>query len=135
MPQQTDPNLQAPPASTAPVFFACGVFLDLNKEIARLFADASVKEEKGRKTRMLAKYPEFRMALITMKSGTRWDDHKTPARISVHLLRGRIHFHTPDGGFDLIAGQLLALNPGVIHSVDSLEDSAFLLTLSDVAGK
>ena len=84
---------------------------------------------------MLVKYAEFRIALVTMKAGSRWDDHKTPARIFVHVLRGRIRFHTPGGTFALASGQLLALDPGVVHSVDSVEDSAFLLTLSDAADR
>ena len=62
---------------------------------------------------------------------SRWDDHKTNARILINMLRGHIQFHTPSGAFDLRPGQLLALDPGIVHSVDASEESAFLLTLSD----
>lgn len=119
--------------STGP--FECGVFLDLNGQIDRLFSDTSVEPQAGRKTKMLARYAEFRIALVTMISGSRWSDHKTPARIFVQVLRGQIRFHTPGGTFELACGQLLTLDPGVVHSVDSVADSAFLLTLSDVAGR
>ena len=111
--------------------FEHGVFLDLNEQIERVFRDTLLSEESGRRTKMLAKYPEFRIALVAMRSGSRWDDHKTPARIFVQVVRGRIRFSTPDSTFELGTGQLLALNPGVLHSVDCREDSAFLLTLSD----
>lgn len=78
---------------------------------------------------MLARYPEFRIALISMKAGTRWQDHKTNSRILAQVLCGQIQFHTPNEIFDLQAGQLLALNPDILHSVDAPEESAFLLTL------
>lgn len=128
-PQDSVPD--SPFRSPAP--FESGVFLDLNQQVDRIFNDSSVKDESGRKTKMLVKYAEFRIALVTMRSGSRWDDHKTPARIFVQLLRGQIRFHTSGRTFELACGQLLTLDPGIVHSVDAVEDSAFLLTLSDVA--
>ena len=105
--------------------------VDLNQEIARLQAKAS-SEESGRKSKMLVKHPEFRIVLITMRAGSRWEDHQTNARISVHVLRGNIRFHTANGTVDLRPGQLLTLAPSIVHSVDALEESAFLLTLASV---
>ena len=115
----------------SPTLFDCGAFINLNTEIDRLQADASFKEESGHKTKLLLKYPEFRIVLIFMRAASRWDDHQTKARIFIHVLRGHIQFHTPNGTFDLQPGQLLALDPGIMHSVDASEESAFLLTLSD----
>ena len=102
--------------------------VDLNWEIARLQSEAN--SESGRKSKMLVKHPEFRIVLITMRAGSRWEDHKTSVRICLHVLRGDIRFHTANGAFDLRPGQLLTLPPSVVHSVDALEESAFLLTLS-----
>lgn len=119
--------------STGP--FTSGFFIDLNEQIDRIFGDSSLNDESGRRTKMLVKYEEFRIALVTMRSGSQWSDHKTPARISVQVLRGQIHFNIPDGTFNLTRGQLLTPDPGVVHSVDSVEDSAFLLTLSDPANR
>jgi quercetin dioxygenase-like cupin family protein len=119
--------------SKIPDVFEYGVFVDLNDQIERLFTATSVKDEAGHKTKMLVKYPEFRVVLVTMRAATRWNDHKTQARISVQVLRGWIEFHVANATFDLRAGQLLTLDPGVIHRVDSAVDSAFLLTLSDPA--
>lgn len=103
--------------------------IDLNQEITRLEAEAS-SEESGRKSKMLIKHPEFRIVLITMRTGSRWEDHKTNARICLHVLRGDIRFHTANSTIDLRPGQLITLAPGVVHSVDAVEESAFLLTLS-----
>jgi len=115
------------PSSKIPGPFAHGIFVDLEEEIVRLCGE---KEEAGRGSKMLARYPEFRIVLITMKAAGRWEDHKTNSRIFVQGLRGHFHFHTPGGAFELRAGQMLTLDPGIVHSVDSREESAFLLVLS-----
>jgi quercetin dioxygenase-like cupin family protein len=87
------------------------------------------KEDVGCKSKMLVKLPEFRVVLVTMRTGMRWEKHKTNSRILVQTLLGHIQFHTPNGTFDLRVGQLLTVDPDVVHSVDSPEESAFLLTL------
>jgi len=102
----------------------------LNEETIRLRKDVSAREEAVHRTKMLVKHPEFRIALISMNSGSRWAEHKTNSRIAVQPLQGHIRFLTPGGNFELREGQLLTLDPGVPHSVESLEESAFLLTLS-----
>lgn len=122
-------------ASTAQSLFADGAFVDLDKEIDRLRRDTSSKTGAGRNTKMVIKYPEFRIVLITMNVGSKWEDHKTNSRIFVQVLRGQICFRTANNTFELSAGQLLVLDPGVLHSVESPQESAFLLTLSDVANR
>jgi len=131
-PQQSD---LAAPSSSSPAAFDYGVFIDLNERVTSMFGDASVKEEAGRKSKMLAKYPEFRIVLVTMRAGSRWNEHKTLSRIFVQVLRGHILFRAPHATFSLRTGQLLTLDPGIVHIVDSTEDSAFLLTLSGPASQ
>jgi quercetin dioxygenase-like cupin family protein len=130
--QKTEP---AAPSSNSPAPFDYGVFIDLNEQAIRMFDDGSVKEEAGRKSKMLVKYPEFRIVLVTMRAGSRWNEHKTPSRIFVQVLRGHILFRAPHATFNLRTGQLLTLDPGIAHSVDSTGDSAFLLTLSGPASQ
>ncbi|HKV93397.1 MAG TPA: cupin domain-containing protein [Candidatus Angelobacter sp.] len=130
-----EPHSELVSSSANPDALECRSFLDLNREIAQLQGDTSFREDAGRRSKMLAKYPEFRLVLVTMKPGTRWSDHKTSSRILVQVLRGRIRFHTPNAAFELRIGQLITLDPGVLHSVDSLEESAFLLTLSSAANQ
>ena len=125
-----DGSVEPKPGPTKSIKLETVTLVDWNAEIVRLAKDTSIREEAGHRTKMLVKHPEFRVALITMNSGSRWAEHKTNSRIAVQPLRGHIRFLTPGGNFDLREGQLLTLDPGIPHSVESLEESAFLLTLS-----
>jgi len=117
-------------SSSFPGLFDYGVFIDLDGRVASMFDDTSVKEEAGRRSKMLVKYRDFRIVLVTMRAGSRWNEHQTSSRIVVQVLRGSILFSAPHATFNLRTGQLLTLDPGTVHTVDSTEDSAFLLTLS-----
>ncbi|HKD82908.1 MAG TPA: hypothetical protein VKH81_24675 [Candidatus Angelobacter sp.] len=108
-----------------------GMLFDLNAEIASLeAAEDRATQGASRTTSMLVKYPGLRIALITMRAGATWDNHKTEARISVQPLRGQIKFKTPGSTVNLSAGQLLILDPAVPHAVEAIEESVFLLTLA-----
>ena len=90
----------------------------------------SWRRETGRSSKTLAKYPDFRIILVLMKANTRMNEHRTEGRISIHHLLGKICIHLPDQKVNLSAGQLLVLDCGMVHDVEALEESAFLLTVS-----
>lgn len=102
---------------------------DLQAELASVRQDPAFQHGSGRLQKMLVKGPGLRIALTVMKSGNEWTEHKTPSRIFVQPISGSIRFVWPDGEARLGAGQFLALDPGIPHSVEALEDAAFLLTL------
>ena len=106
-----------------------GVHFNLNHQITALMEEDRKQQNPSRTTKMLVKLPDLRIALITMRAGAKWEDHKTDARITVQLLRGKIQFNTAANTTDLAVGHLLVLDPGVLHSVEAIEESAFLLTL------
>jgi quercetin dioxygenase-like cupin family protein len=68
--------------------------------------------------------------LITLKADTRIPGHQAEGRISVHTLNGHIRLRALERTFDLPAGSLLALDRGLSHDVEVLEDSALLLTIA-----
>jgi len=103
---------------------------DLSKEIEQLRTKESWKREAGRSSETLVKQQDFRLVLILMKAGTRMGEHRAEGRISIHTLQGRICVHLRDQKLELPAGRLLALDCGLHHDVEALEESAFLLTIS-----
>lgn len=103
---------------------------DLPKEIEKLHTKESWGREAGRSSETLVKQDNFRVVLISMKAKTRMGEHRAEGRISIQTLQGRICIHLRDQQIELPAGRLLALDCGLHHDVESLEESAFLLTMS-----
>lgn len=103
---------------------------DLAKEIEQLRTKKSWELATGRSSETLVKQQDFRVILILMKANTRMDEHRAEGRISIHTLQGRICVHLRGQKLELPAGQLLALDCGLQHDVESLEESAFLLTIA-----
>ena len=102
---------------------------DLAKEVERLRQeDAWLKA--GHLAKTLVKRADVRIVLFVLKAGTRIEEHKTDASISIQALRGRLLLHLPGREVDLLAGHLLVLDRAVPHAVEAVEESAFLLSIS-----
>jgi quercetin dioxygenase-like cupin family protein len=104
--------------------------IDLQRELQQLRQQDSWQRETGRSSKTLAKYPDFRIVLILMKSGTRMRQHRTEGRISIQQLKGQVCIHLADRQVNVSTGHLLVLDCGVLHDVEALEESALLLTIS-----
>ncbi len=101
---------------------------DLTRELEQLHAEPAWNS--GQNARTLVKYDDFRVVLTALKAGARVPEHRTEGRISIHIVAGHIHVRAEGRTFDLPAGSLLALDRGLPHDVEALEESAFLLTIA-----
>jgi len=104
--------------------------IDLDRELQQLRREDSWQRQTGRSSKTLAKYPDFRIVLILMKGGTRMRQHSAEGRISIQQLKGQICIHLANRKVNVLAGHLLVLDCGVLHDIEALEESAFLLTIS-----
>lgn len=103
---------------------------NLSDELRCLREEDSFQRETGRNSKTLAKYPDFRIVLVLMKASSQMKEHHADARISIHTLRGKIRVHLPEEEVELAAGELMALDYGIRHDVEALEESAFLITIA-----
>ena len=78
----------------------------------------------------LVQYPDLQMTLRRMKPKTRIPEHYNPGRICVQIIFGHIRMHADGKTFDLLRGQCLVLDRAVVHDVEAVEESAFLLTVA-----
>ena len=101
---------------------------DLNEEIQKLQAEP--RWQAGHTARTVAKYPDLRVVLVVMKAGARLERHHTAGRISIQTLMGTLRLHLPCEQVDLPTGTLLALDREIVHDVEALGDSAFLLSIA-----
>lgn len=101
---------------------------DLPAEIDRLRAEAAWST--GQNARTLVKYEDLRVVLMAFQAKAHMPEHKSKGRLSVHVLSGHIRLRAMGRTFSLRPGGLLAIDQGVPHEVDALEDSALLLTIA-----
>jgi quercetin dioxygenase-like cupin family protein len=83
----------------------------------------------GHNAKTLVKHPDFRVVLIVLKAGARMHEHSTDQCVTIHALSGHLRVHLPARTLDLTQGALLALEQTVVHDVEALADSVFVLSL------
>src|SRR2546423_15609969 len=104
---------------------------DLSKEIEELRKEDSWQRETGRSSRTLVKQQDFRIVLVLMKAHTRLTEHRANARISIQTILGRIQVRVRNQNIvELPVAGLLALDSSIPYDIESLRESAFLLTIS-----
>ena len=101
---------------------------DLMRELEQLHGEPEWSS--GQNARTLVKFDDFRIVLMTLRAQARVPGHQTKGRISIHTVVGRILVRAEGRTFDLQTGALLALDQGLSHDVEAVEDSAFLLTIA-----
>jgi len=104
---------------------------NIEQEIQKLKNAPAWQQAAERSSETLVKYEDFRIVLVAMKAESRMSHHHADGPISVQGIQGRIRLHLPEGqGVELGPGDILALERGLKHDVEALEESAFLLTIS-----
>jgi len=101
---------------------------DLERELEQLHREPGWSSGQNAKT--LVKYEDFRVVLTALKAHARLPGHQTEGRISIQTVAGHIQLRAQGRTFDLPTGRLLALDQGLSHDVEALEESAFLLTIA-----
>ncbi len=84
----------------------------------------------GRTARTLVKDQSLRVTLHLIAPGGAIAEHHADGPITVQVLRGAMSFRAGERDYELGEGDLLALDAGIRHSVQSPEGAAFLLTVS-----
>ena len=101
---------------------------DLLKEIAD--SEQQKPWQSGHNARTLFKKHDFRIVLITMEDAARMKQHHADGTISIHVLKGQIRVTIQGKPHDIAAGNLFTLAASIRHDVESVDESAFLLTIS-----
>jgi quercetin dioxygenase-like cupin family protein len=64
-----------------------------------------------------------------MKANTEMKEHRAEGRVSIQTIAGHLRLKLPTETVEVPAGHLLALDRGVVHDVEALAESVFLLTI------
>lgn len=95
-----------------------------------------IKEEKswkdGRRNAITVfKTNEMRIVLIALHEGSEMARHVADGIINVHVLEGRMQFKTDQQSVELAKGQMLVLHEEIFHSVKAIQETVFLLTVTN----
>lgn len=109
----------------------------MNEEFGQFDLDAEIRKSQaqkpwpaGKQAKTLVTNGGLRVALFTLEQGATIHEHQADGPITVQVLRGEIRFRALDQEHSLRAGELLTLGPSIKHAVESVGESAFLLTIS-----
>ena len=87
--------------------------------------------KKGSRNGMtLLKGQGLRVVLVAVRAGTTIPSHRADGPLSLQVVEGTIKFSAASQEVTLGEGQVLTLQAGIPHSVEAIEESAFLLTLA-----
>jgi quercetin dioxygenase-like cupin family protein len=104
---------------------------ELQPQIEELRADDSY-ERSGRLGRTLARSGRLRLVLVALNAGVEVGTHQADSPMTIQVVEGRIGFRIDGESHELRAGQVLFFEAGEAHDIRALDESALLLTLSDV---
>jgi quercetin dioxygenase-like cupin family protein len=101
---------------------------DIARELEQLQREPGWQSGQNAKT--LVKYDGLRVVLLALQARSRIPEHRTEGQISIQAITGHIRIHAQGRSFELRSGGLLALDRGLSHDVEAIEESALLLTLA-----
>lgn len=101
---------------------------DLPTELEQLRRQRNYQQS-GPAGRTLVKEPDLRIVVMALRAGARLQEHHASGPISLQVIEGTVRVGLPNNSIELAIGQLLAVEPGIRHDVEAIEDSAFLLTI------
>jgi quercetin dioxygenase-like cupin family protein len=100
--------------------------LDLTAALRQLRGEPHL-DTNGYRTVTLVHRDTLRVVLMAFDAGARMPEHDANGPVTLQVLRGRLRIGTPDGVIELVPGQLLALETGLSHDVEAVEESDLLL--------
>lgn len=124
-PGESSTSLVRLPHLAAPALKIC-----LPTAIKEQQKDKCHEQGSGRTATTLAKYPDFRIVLVSMAAKAKMQEHKAAGRVSIQTLSGCIRLRLLEQTVDVPAGHLLTLDCCVPHEVEALKPSTFLVTIA-----
>jgi len=101
---------------------------DLGSALLDLRAESHQSQHGHRHVTIFHRKP-VTQALFAFEPGGELADHAAGGLVTIHVLEGCLKVQAAEEVFELTAGRMMVLSPGVRHSVRADEPSAMLLTV------
>lgn len=105
------------------------LLIDLGEAVTELHGQSP--RGQNRQAVTLVKQGGLNVVLAHLHAGGRLAEHSAPGATTVQVLDGHVRVHVGDEALDVPGGRLVAFDARVRHTVEALEDSTLLLTLTD----
>ena len=102
--------------------------IDLPAAMARLRQERGPARNGHRQVTLFHRTPVSHV-LFAFDAGGSLPSHSANGLVTIHVLEGRLIIGADGHDHELRAGQVLVLNPDVLHAVHAVEASAMLLTV------
>jgi quercetin dioxygenase-like cupin family protein len=102
--------------------------VDLAAVAARLRAEPHAAVA-GHRQIAVVRHGPVTVILFSFEANGLLKEHRAEGEVTIHVLGGRLEVVVDDEGRELGPGQLLALAPGVPHSIRGITPSEMLLTV------
>jgi quercetin dioxygenase-like cupin family protein len=96
----------------------------------KLLKDEKAWQESDRNAITVLKTSTMTILLIALHKGAKMPDHSVPGMSSVQVVKGVMKLKTKNLTSELNAGQILVLHSDMVHSINAIEETFFLLTIS-----
>ena len=113
-----------------------GVAFDLADIAREMRGESEYEHGHGHAARTIVRAHDLRVVLIAIRAGAHIAEHVAQGTVAIQLVSGRVRLRLPrlarqheDRHEELVPGHLLAMEGGLVHSVDALEDSVLLVTV------
>ena len=104
------------------------VLLNLPDLARALQAEPHPAKDGHRQVGLIHRGP-LRLLLFTFEAGGRLPEHRAPGQVVIHCLRGQLDVEADGVQHRLEAGDAVALEPSVPHTVEAVTESDMLLTV------
>jgi len=80
---------------------------------------------------ILLKNPDKQIILIALHNETKIKSYQSNDSVTLHIIEGKLKFHTRKESVTLDKGNLLTLNDNIRYSLTSKEETVLLLTIAN----
>jgi quercetin dioxygenase-like cupin family protein len=81
-------------------------------------------------SKILLKGPDKKILLTVLHKGTEISSFLDNESLTLQVIEGKLKVHLRNGSIALSMGESLIINENIKYSIDSLEETAFLMTLA-----
>jgi quercetin dioxygenase-like cupin family protein len=100
----------------------------LAKEIERLKTEPPWHDG-DRNAITLTKRVGLTLVLTVLRQGAVLREHRAPTAVALHVISGRMALRVGEQSLELGPGDVVTMEPGLVHAGEARADTAFLLTL------